>query len=91
MGRTINPPPGSIKSIQRGSFAVSAPATSGTATVAAVNVNKAVLFLSGQRTSGANGHFGGLDLTNSTTITATRALADTGVSTTFHWQLVEYY
>lgn len=90
MGRTINPPPGSIKLIQRGVLSISGGSTTGTATVTAVDTGKAILSLLGAENSTNDVQqrpF--LVLTNSTTITATRSIT-TG-NQQVAWQLVEYH
>lgn len=90
MGRTINPPPGSIKLIQRGVLSISGGSTTGTATVTAVDTGKAILSLLGAETTTNDVQqrpF--LVLTNSTTITATRSIT-TG-NQQVAWQLVEYH
>ncbi|WP_440110329.1 hypothetical protein [Acidovorax sp. BL-A-41-H1] len=78
-----------IKSIQRGVLSASG-AASATATISSVNVSKSILIDLGQTASGTGVNVcARLELTNSTTLTATRASAasDTAVS----WQLVEYF
>lgn len=79
-----------IKSIQRGTIALGA-AASATATVTAVNVNRAELQSLGISTVGDanNSSFVALSLTNSTTITASRGSG--GVASSVNWQLTEWY
>lgn len=90
MGRSINPPPGSIKSIQRGLITLNG-AGSSTATVTAVNPAKSVLMPLGQRlTVDDNIYMHTLTLTNSTTVTATRE-TNAALNSFAAWQLVEYY
>lgn len=79
-----------IKSIQRGTIALGV-ATSATATVTAVNVNKAELQSLGASVTGDvnNASFIALALTNSTTVTASRASGASASSV--NWQLIEWY
>lgn len=81
--------PGQIKSIQRGTIAISS-GTSNTATVTSVDTSKSILMHLGQYSTqtGIDNVLTALALTNATTITATRG-ASTG-TTTVGYQLVEY-
>lgn len=93
MGRTVSPPPGAIKSIQRGVITISG-ATGATATVTAVDTTKAQLRQLGSSITAGSGSdardYASLVLTNSTTITATRANAGT-TATAVSWELVEVF
>lgn len=90
MGRTINPPPGSIKLIQRGVISIAIGNATGTATVTPVNTSKALLTLLGAETTvDDTRQLPFLVLTDSDTITAERSLT-TG-NQQVAWQLVEYH
>lgn len=79
-----------INSVQRGTIAITGTNTSNTATVTAVDTTKAALHVVGQtNTQGSDGSNAYLVLTNSTTITATRASSGSGTST-ISWELIEY-
>lgn len=85
-----------IKSIQRGVIVIVGVANvTATATVSAVNTNKSTLaFLGFSTPNGGNPgqQFSRLALTNATTVTATRAQANTGAQdVSVSWELVEYY
>lgn len=75
---------GSIKSIQRGFVNVGAGATSGTATITAVNPAKSILTHLG---GGAVDAHSRIELTDATTITANLGSSSAGV---VGWQLVEF-
>lgn len=77
-----------IKSIQRGTIAITSSNASNTATVTAVDVTKCTIVHLGTDSANADDRVT-LSLTNSTTITATRA--STGGTATVGYQLVEYY
>lgn len=81
--------PGQIKSIQRGTIAISS-GTSNTATVTSVDTSKSILMHLGQSSTqtGIDNVSTALALTNATTITATRG-GSTG-TTTVGYQLIEY-
>lgn len=82
--------PGAIKAIYRGTITIANTATSNTATITAVDTAKAVvthLGVSSTETSVANTN-AYLALTNTTTVTATRA-GSTG-SLVVAYQVVEY-
>lgn len=81
--------PGRIKSIQRGTIAVTG-ATSATATITSVDTSKSILTHLGQHSTqtGLDNVATSLALTNATTITATRG-ASTG-TVTVGYQVVEY-
>lgn len=83
--------PGVIKSIQRGTIAITTGNTSNTATVSAVTTAKALVFhLGGEGDASATNHaLVRLALTDATTITATRNGSSNGI--TVGYQLVEYY
>ena len=81
---------GQIKSIQRGEIGIFN-GVSATATISAVNTSKALLSTLGWVVTANDAtHVPRLTLTDSTTITATRA-ANTTVTSVIAWQLVEYY
>ncbi len=78
-----------IKSIQRGTIALAGAATTGTATITAVDTTKTELRFLGQSAGGGGDqHTAWITLTNSTTITATRVTASG--TTTVSWELTEY-
>ena len=84
---------GDIKTIGRGTIAIEDAALSNTATIAAVNTAKTLLFHLGAITAinhvaYSNIH---LALTNATTITATRGATDGSADVTVSYQYVEYY
>lgn len=79
-----------IKSIQRGTVQITGTNTTGTATVTAVVMANSELREVGQTVStGSAGSLAYIVLTNTTTITATRASASSG-TTTVSWELTEY-
>lgn len=79
-----------IKSIQRGELIIANSATSGTATISAVNTSKSELRYLGGLVN--NGGAGGvrITLTNSTTITAV-AIFSASSNTPISWELTEYH
>lgn len=80
-----------IKSIQRGVISIAIAAATGTATITSVNTSKTELRMLGFKTSGADNTFSAyLELTNSTTITATKT-AVSGSPSNVSWELVERY
>jgi len=82
--------PGSIKSIQRGTITIANSSTSNTATITAVVTAKSIISLLGTsstETSAAN-LLARVELTNTTTVTATRG-GTTG-SVTVRYLAVEY-
>lgn len=88
-----------VKIVQRGTIAVTGTATSATATITAVNTANAVVFYDGFTTSN-NGAMSAvspkdycftLALTNSTTITATRAGNSSNNTYTIAFEVVEYW
>ena len=84
-----------IKSVQRGILTIASSSATGTATITSVDTNKSVLrFLS--YTTGWSANVEGLRipriiLTNSTTVTGTRAFAVTDETLNISWDLTEYY
>lgn len=88
MGRVVNPPPGSLKSIQRGVISMVG-AYSGTATITAVDTSKTELRLLGVSNTTAVADLARVVLTNATTITATRG-SNSGTSEV-SWELTEFY
>lgn len=83
-----------IQSIQHGSITIGASATSGSTTISSVNTSKTVLLWGGQRTTQASGEpgdttHGYLQLTNSTTVTASRRAADT-TTLTISFTVIEF-
>lgn len=81
---------GGIKSTQRGEISISAGAPMQTATISAVTLAKSELRLLGSTNSaGEAGSFARIQLTNTTTITATRG--NTGGETIASWELTERY
>lgn len=82
-----------IRSIQRGTIALAAPALTNTATITSVDVNNSRLMYLGTITNadGPDGEaFARVALTNATTITATRGMVDTG-DATVSYELIEYW
>ena len=88
MGRVVNPPPGSLKSIQRGVISMVG-AYSGTATITAVDTSKTELRLLGVSNTTVPADLARVVLTNATTITATRG-SNSGTSEV-SWELTEFY
>lgn len=86
---------GGIKGIQRGTVTIANDATSGTATITSVTTSKSELRMLGQSGGASSTSFKAaancvrIELTNATTITATRALAET-TSIVVSWELTEY-
>lgn len=87
-----------VKSVQRGVITIEATAASKTATISKVDVNKAVVLFSGFNLSTSTSAVSGLakvfpmlELTNSTTVTATKltGLSD-GPNTVVPYQVIEY-
>lgn len=93
-GISSYPPAGTIKSIQAGSIAITGNNLTQTATVTAVNTSSYMLTnlgSSGNPAASAVDTVGRLDLTNATTITATRNSAGGSPgTTTVNYQLTEY-
>ena len=87
-------PGGGIKSIQRGTVVIGVSSTTGTATVTAVVVAKSFLSYLGFQIPtaglGDNKTFARIDLTNTTTVTATRDVADAD-RPTVGFVLVEFF
>ena len=83
-----------IKSIQRGSIAITTDSQTNTrtATISPVNTAKAIVVYTGMATSIDNlEYYPHLTLTDSTTITATRAELATNGSTSIPYQVIEFY
>lgn len=78
---------GGIKSVQRGSIAIAYNVASGTATITAVDPNKAYVIVTGQNSADA-GQWS-VVLTNATTVTATHPTGS--LANTFNFQVVESY
>lgn len=83
---------GGIKSIQRGTIAITNSNTSATATISPVVTSKTELrFLGSQgNIAGPDGIMVTVALTNSTTVTATRASGASGVTVNVSWELTEW-
>lgn len=83
-----------VKSIQRGTVAIAAPATSNTATITAVVTGNTRLVFLGCSSTGttttATDMQASITLTNSTTITATRT-AGTTLNVTVRFEVIEYW
>lgn len=85
-----------IKSIQRGTVAISGAVASGTATITSVDVARAELRDLGYSNPSVGGTFyagyilSRLALTNSTTVTATRGAATTGFDVTHSFEVTEW-
>ena len=88
MGRVVNPPPGSLKSIQRGVISMVG-AYSGTATITAVDTSKTELRLLGVSNTTVPADLARVVLTNATTIAATRG--STSGTSEVSWELTEFY
>ena len=88
MGRVVNPPPGTLKSIQRGVISMVG-AYSGTATITAVDTSKTELRLLGVSNTTVLADLARVVLTNATTITATRG--STSGTSEVSWELTEFY
>ena len=82
MSRTLYPPPGSIKSIQRGTGTCGADVT-----ITAINLARSELRLSGWSRGGVNPCEVRAWLSNSTTI----ASAGNDTTATFAWEVTERY
>lgn len=82
MGRSIFPPPGTIKSIQRGTAA-------GNVTVSSVDVNKSRLTHTGAASGSTSAENASLRLTSSTQLTYDKGSL-TGTPS-IAWELTEYY
>ena len=82
MGRSINPRPGSIKSVQRGT-------TTGNVTVASTNMAKSLLIHNGAASASANAENASLIQTASNTLTYSKG--SLSANPTVAWTLVEYY
>lgn len=79
---SIYPPPGSIKSIQRGT-------ASGNATVSAVNMSKARLTVTGVASAANSAENASLRLTSSTQLTYDKGSLST--NPVLAWELTEVY
>lgn len=94
MIETLPPAAGSpIKSIQNVSITIATSASSNTATISSVDTNKAVVYFHGQENGDATDIRQGmarLDLTNATTVTATRAGSSSSRTLTVKAQVVEF-
>jgi hypothetical protein len=88
---------GGIKSIQRGLISIATINSTATATISPVNTSKSILYFLGNSTafsldlSNSINRMAYLTLTNSTTITASGAIAFSSAPMAVSWQLVEYY
>lgn len=85
-----------VKSVQRGVINIATGMLANTATINAVNTNKAIVIYGGIGYSGNVSNSGTIDstyltLTNSTTVTATRQGSSSNISTTVPYQLIEFY
>jgi hypothetical protein len=94
MGASVYPVPGSIRSKQRGTIAISSGQDTATATVSAVTTAKARLTLTGWISNSTGAPVGtdmpSISLTSSTQITASRASSST-VVVTVSYELEEVY
>lgn len=88
MGRVVNPPPGSLKSIQRGTISMVG-TSNGTATITAVDTAKTELRLLGVYNTTTISDLTQAVLTNSTTVTVTRGT--TSGTSVASWEVTEYY
>ena len=81
-----------VKSIQRGSVAIHADMNSNTATISAVNINKAIVLYTGMSTSNNSlTYYPSITLTSPTEITATRYAGSGNYSTVIPYQVIEFY
>jgi hypothetical protein len=90
MGRNV---PQGVKSVQRGTVSTLSPfggPYTGTVTINAVNLSKAVLIITGTAASSIV-TLPLVQLTNATTITWTVVNTGSAVNLYFAWQVVEYY
>lgn len=79
-----------VKSVQRGVISITGTNTSATATITSVDTAKAELhFIGNTNNTISSNSAARIVLTNSTTITATRASATTA-TTTITWEIKEY-
>ena len=87
--------PGLLKSNQSGYITIATSQTTNTDTISSVDTTKAVLFYLGIGTDGGvrdeDQHFADIQLTNSTTITATRDTADANETVDTGYQIIEFY
>lgn len=83
----------SIKSIQKGTIVIANASASNTATITAVTTGKSFVLHGGAYSSNSaaaiNDNMAALDLTNSTTVTATRL--GTNYNLTISYTVVEFY
>lgn len=91
----VYPPPASspIKSIQSGSINIGSSSTSNTATISSVDTAKSRIAFRGQAGGDATDiriGVANLELTNATTVTATRASQNGTRSLTVYFDVVEY-
>ena len=95
MGRSINPAPGSRKTVLRGTILIGAAATSQTATIPSIDTSKGDLRFLGSRSTGGSGQSSSdvptIEVTNSTTITATRQNITSGNAIAVSWELTVSY
>jgi len=89
---TISSRMGGVKSIQRGTVVIAQNGLTGTATLTAVTLGKSILTVLGASIVAADPkgseHTARLELSNSTTITATRGKV--GEALTVGWQVIEF-
>lgn len=91
--------PGVLKSVQRGTFTLAAGQGSATATITAVNTNKSLLCVLGSSNNDSvtGGYLGGqetttyTELTNATTVTATRNTAAGAIATVVSYEVWEFF
>lgn len=83
---------GAIKSIQRGTTAITGTNLTGTSTITAVDTAKSELRVLGWSADSDDVRVNPrLSLTNTTTITATRGGNGAGATTTVSWELTEWH
>lgn len=83
-----------VKSIQSGSITIGASSTSNTATISSVDTAKSRIAFKGYEGGAATDiriGVANLELTNATTVTATRAAQDGTRTLTVYFDVVEYY
>jgi len=88
-------PAGKIKNIQRGKIVIALNQTTNTDTINASVLAKSVVNIVGFTTSQTNEDYAGthpyLELTDTTTVTVTRGVADAAITTTASYEVIEVY
>ena len=84
---------GGVKSVQRGTITILSSVNIGTATISSVNVNKTMINFLGLTENtivSSNNYLARIELTNATTVTATRVSAGGG-TTIVSYEVIEFY